>query len=161
MADLFAELHRRHPDVDLVLLPPEPAPVEAPEAGPDEVAAVLTAVTTTAGRIWSAVAHDSTVAPQVRWSYAADPGRVRAVARVVEPQPDGFHVLVALRHELEQHGWAVARPPGAVERLTGHLDELTLTASYAEQTGVLLVTVSSDPVVVGAGRATALVRGEA
>ncbi len=161
MADLFAELHRRHPDVDLVLLPPEPPPVEAPEAGPDQVEAVLATATATAGRLWTVVAPDSPVAPQVRWSYAADPGRVQAVARVVEPQADGFHVLVALRHELEHHGWAITRPPGAVERLTGHLDELTLAASYAEQTGVLLVTVSSDPVVVGAERAAALVRGEA
>lgn len=160
MADLFSELHRRHPDVDLVILPPSPPPADGPEVADDEVASALTRVGYAARHLWSAVAPDSEAEAVVRWSYAADPGRVRAVGRVVDHREDGFHVLVGLRHELESHGWEVARPAGAVERLTGYLDELTLTASYAEPAGALVLTVSSEPLLVGPDRAVALVRGE-
>lgn len=156
MADLFSELHRRHPDVDLVLLPP-PIPLpEIAEAADGEVVAARVRVAATARQLWSAIAPGSEVAPVDRWSYAADPGRVRAVSRLVEERVDGFGVLVALRHELESHGWAVSRPDGGVERLIGFLDEVEVAASYA---GTLVLTVSSDPLVVGRDRATALVRG--
>lgn len=156
MADLFSELHRRHPDVDLVLLP-APAPLaEVPEAGDDQVADTFSRVAWAARQLWSAVAPDSEVDPSVRWSYAADPGRVRAVARFVETRDDGFGALVALRHELETHGWEVVRPEAGVERLIGFLDEVEVAASYA---GTLVLCVSSEPLVVGGSRAAQLVRG--
>jgi hypothetical protein len=159
MADLFSELHRRHPDVDLVILPPSPPPPDAPEVPDGELTATITRVADAARRLWSGIAPDSDAEPLVRWSYAADPGQVLAVGRVVDHRADGFHLLAGLRHDLESHGWQVTRPAGAVERLTGHLDDLTLTASYAEPSGAFVLTVSSDPLVVGPDRAVALVRG--
>ena len=158
MADLFAELHRRHPDVDLVILPPSPPPADVPQADDDVVAAAFSDVARATRQVWATVVPDGTAQPRTRWSYAADPGRVQPVGRVVERRADGFHLLVGLRHELEGNGWAVTRPAGAVERLTGRLDDLTLTASYAEATDVLLLTVSHEPLVVGPQRAVALVR---
>lgn len=159
MADLFADLHRRHPDVDLVILPPSPPPVDLPEATDDEVAATFSDVAWATRQVWTSIAPDSAAEAAVRWSYAADPGQVRAVGRVVDLRTDGFHLLVGLRHELESHGWEVARPAGAVERLVGRLDDLTLSASYAEPTGALVLTVSSESLVVGPERAVTLVRG--
>ncbi|MFB9313503.1 hypothetical protein [Nocardioides plantarum] len=158
MADFFSELHRRHPDVDLVVLPPSPPPADVPEAGDDEVAAAFSNVARATRQVWSTMAPASAAEPRIRWSYAADPGRVHPVGRVVERRSDGSHLLVGLRHDLESHGWAVTRPAGVVERLAGRLDDLTLTASYAEPSGALVLTVSHEPLVVGPDRAVALVR---
>jgi hypothetical protein len=163
MAHLFSELHRRHPDVDLVLLPPEEPPADVPPPTDEVVRATLIRTVSAVRRLRSAAAPDSRVEPDVRWSYAADPGRVRAVARVVERRTDGLAVLVRLRHELESDGWEVSRPPGGLERLGGVLDDgdlaLDLTASWAEQSGALVLTVSSAPLAVGRERATALAGG--
>lgn len=161
MADLFSELHRRHPDVDLVLLPPAPPPPSGPEASDDDVAATFSTVVHATRQLWSSAAPDSDTDPLVRWSYDATPGRVRAVGRVVDRRTDGFHLLVGLRHELESNGWDVTRPAvpdGGVERLVATLDDLTVAASYAERSGALVLTVESEPLLVGAERVTALVR---
>ena len=162
-AALFSELHRRHPDVDLVILPPDvPVPADEPvELAPEDAAARVDRVTATASTLWSAVDPDGEPpAPTVRWAHADSPDAVRAVARVVAHRDDGFHVLVGLRHELEVRGWAVTRPPRGLERLTGRLDDLTLTASYAEPSGAVVMSVSTGPVLVGAAAAARLVRGE-
>lgn len=162
MADLFAELHRRHPDVDLVILPAEQPPAEGPESPEDQVAAAFAQVVSSARGLWAAVAPDSGITPVARWTYAADQGRVQAVARVVDHRADGRHVLVALHDELARHGTAVRRLPGGVARVSAVLDGLQVAASYAEQPGAaptLVLTVSSGALRVGADRAAALVRG--
>ncbi len=155
----FAALHRRHPDVDLVVLPPETPRRERDVVPGDEVAETLIRVAVQARHLWSAAAPEALERPEARWSYAADPGAVRAVARLTSRRADGFPVLVSLRHELESHGWEVSRPPGAVERLVAFLDELELTASYAES-GVFVLGLSSSPLYVGADRARDLVRDQ-
>ncbi|MCD4535878.1 hypothetical protein LRP67_17460 [Nocardioides sp. cx-169] len=156
----FDALRRRHPDVDVVLLPPE-SPPAPPGATVDEAAAnaVLARVQDLAGRLWSGAAGDSEESPRSRYRYGAGPGAVRAVAGVATRRGDGFHVLVALRHALESEGGALTRPPGAVERLVAHLDDLTVTASYAEEAGALLCEVSSESLEVGPDAARRLVRG--
>lgn len=157
----FDAVRRRHPDVDIVVLPPVPAPVPSGSVEPvadDEVAATLIRVATLARQLWASTARDSAVEPQARLAYGTGPGTVRATARAATRRDDGFHVLVALRHELETHGWEVTRPPGAVERLLAHLDDVTVSASYAEGSGALLLEVSSDPLAVGAEQARSLTR---
>lgn len=160
----FDAVRRRHPDVDIVVLPPVPPPLPADPlgsvepVGDDEVAATLIRVATLARQLWATAARESAAEPQSRLSYGAGPGAVRATARVATRRDDGFHVLVALRHDLETNGWEVTRPPGAVERLLAHLDDLTVSASYAEGSGALLVEVSSGSLAVGADRARALTR---
>jgi hypothetical protein len=154
----FDALRRRHPDVDVVVLPPEPPPLVQEPVGGDEVAATLTRVATLAQRLWASAARESTAAPDARFRYGTGPETVRATSRVVTRRDDGFHVLVALRHELETHGWEVTRPPGAVERILANLDDLTVTASYAERSGALLLEVSSESLPVGADRARDLTR---
>ncbi|MDP2774511.1 MAG: hypothetical protein Q8O61_13240, partial [Nocardioides sp.] len=154
-------VRRRHPDVDVVVLPPEPPPVppETPElTTDDEVAATLIRVATLARQLWARAARESTESPEARLAYGNGPESVRATARAVTRRDDGFHVLVALRHELETNGWEVTRPPGAVERMVGHLDDLTVSASYAEATGALLFEVSAESLPVGAPRARELTR---
>ncbi|WP_134738421.1 hypothetical protein [Nocardioides sp. 503] len=150
-------VRRRHPDVDVVLLPPEPPP-----PGPDQVVdedlprATLARVATLARQLWASTARDSDVVPETRLAFGDGPGAVRAAARVATRRDDGFHVLVALRHELETHGWEVTRPPGAVERVEAHLDDLVVTASYVEGAGALLFQVWSGSLAVGPERAREL-----
>jgi len=158
----FDVVRRRHPDVDIVLLPPEqPASAETPLGEPVDDAVVADAaarVTLVAAQLWAAVAPESEEVPAPRLGYADRLGEVRATARVLSRLTDGYQVLVTLRHELEQGGWSVSRPPGAVERLVGRLDDLRVQASYADEAGIFLLDVSTDPMTVGQDRSRALVQ---
>lgn len=162
----FDVLRRRHPDVDVVLLPPVGPPAVPPAAVPPAVEPASDAVVTStllrveavARGLWVSVAPDSVDRPRPRCTYGTGPGTVRATARLRTRREDGFHLLVALRHELEADGWAVTRPAGPVERLVGHLDDLTCTASYAEGPGTLLVELASGSLPVGGDRARELTR---
>jgi hypothetical protein len=136
----FAAVRRRHPDVDVVLLPPMPPPGPVTDqVADDEVAAALTLVATEADQLWSTVAPGAPERPETRCGFGDDPSSVRAVARVVARRGDGVEVLVRLRRELERRG--------------GGLD---VTTSYAEGSGALLLTVSSPSMPVGVERARVL-----
>lgn len=135
----FAAVRRRHPDVDLVVLPPEPA--EEPSLDDSAVAAVVAEVGAAASEI-----AGSPVEPRV--GPGPRPGTVRVRARaVVSVDPDGVR---ALRDRLVADGWEVRRfGPG---RLVGRRDGeqgLHLRASYAEPRGAVLVDVSSPTLPVG------------
>ena len=155
----LAAVRRRHPDVDLVQLPPEappsdpPAPVDA-----DTVAEVRDLVRDFAAELWRAVTPLRTAAPEARTRFGATEGDVVATARVVDRRADGFEVLVRLRGELEGRGWAVHRPPGGLERIAANLDDGTVTASYAEASGALVLEVVSADLPVGVEVARELVR---
>ena len=84
---------------------------------------------------------------------------MRAVARVVDRRSDGYAVLVRLRHELEQRGWSCSgRPARCAGADVAELDGGRLLASYAEESGVVLLELSSAPLPVGVERARELVR---
>jgi hypothetical protein len=152
----FAPVRRRHPDVDLVVLPPEQAPPTEPvDVG--EVDATLDRVADTAGRVCEAALR-SMVSPAAGWGFGPDEGTVVASARAGTTTTDGFGALVALRGELEGEGWRVRRPAGQVERLSAVRGGLRVHASYAEGTGALLLEVRSEPIQVGRTRARELVR---
>lgn len=158
----FAAVRRRHPDVDLVVLPPvPPRPAEADPVPDDVVASTLVRTATAAEQLWATIVPESTERPGARLAYGSRPDSIRAVARIVTHRDDGFEVLVSLRHQLEAHGWEIRRPPGEVERITGVLEGLDVAASYAEEAGVLIFTLSSESQQVGNARARALVRSQA
>ena len=152
----FRELRRRHPEIDIVLLPPE-APPAATDADAEQAAAEeLIRVGTQARQLWSAIAPETTDGPEVRFRFGGDASSVRPVSTLTTRLDDGYEVLIRLRHELESDGWDVRRPEGTVERLTGVLDTLDVSASYAEALGVLVFTMSGPSVTVGATRAREL-----
>jgi hypothetical protein len=152
----FAEVRRRHPDIDIVLLPPERPPAE-PLGNADEIAAeALVRVATQARQLWSAIAPGAADRPEPRFRFGDDPASVRPVSTLSVRRDDGYEVLVRLRHELESHGWDVRRPEGTVERLTGVLETLDVTASYAEAAGIFVFTTSGPSVTVGPERAREL-----
>jgi hypothetical protein len=151
----FAPVRRRHPDVDIVVLAAqEQAPAREPleEA---QVVAALDRIAATAERL-----RDPAIAMPARagLGFGPDEGTVVASARSSATTPDGFGALVALRGALEDEGWRVRRLAGAVERLSGVQGDLRVQASYAEETGALLLEVRSDPMFVGRVRARELVR---
>lgn len=183
---LFAEVRRRHPDVDVVLLPPEPPP---PSTGPvtDEVVALaLTRITGQAERLWAASTVGSPNPPastpiETVLDYGDDEGSVRAratlAAIVGEPAERGTAVLGALGDVLVSDGWSLrvresagsSGSPGSpgsprstgspLTRLDARLGELSLEATLAHSRGVLRLTVASGSLTVGLDRARALVRG--
>ena len=151
----FAPVRRRHPDVDIVVLPtPEPAP-SAERLHEAQVGATRDRVAGSAERVCAAVAAPS---PPTRLRFGPDEGTVLASARSSATTPVGFGALVALRGVLEGEGWRVRRLPGGVERLAGVRGDLRVQASYAEGTDTLLVEVTSEPMFVGRARARELVR---
>jgi hypothetical protein len=159
----FAAIRRRHPDVDLVVLPPDP-PAEDPLAPVDDadVVRAVELVGRAAAELWAAVAPLTQADPETRLRYADRESDVCVVAQVAEKRSDGYALLVRLRHELEERGWDVLRPPGpdgALERLAAERDGGRLVASYAEASGAVLLSISSAPLPVGVERARELVSG--
>ena len=152
----FAPVRRRHPDVDIVVLP---STEQVPSAEPVDAArveAVLDRVAQTAVSVWAAAVGPA-APPAARWRFGPDDGTVVASVRAGATTPDGFGALGALRGALEGDGWRVRRPPGEVARLSGVRDALRVQASYAESTGALLLEVRSEPIHVGRVRARELV----
>jgi hypothetical protein len=153
----FTPVRRRHPDVDIVVLPaPEPAPASEP-VDRAQVDATLDRVRDVAARVSAAALGENTV-PAAAWAFGPDDGAVVASARAGTTTPHGFSVLAELRGTLERDGWRVSRPPGEVERLVGVRGDVRVQASYAETTGALLLEVRSEPIHVGRSRARELVR---
>lgn len=148
----WAAVRRRHPDVDLVVLPDE-QPVPEPAVDDAAVHAAVERVTATVRDL----ADDAPDTPAAV-AYGPTEGTVVARARVSAGRPDGHEVLGALRRRLEADGWEVRRLEGEVLRLVGRRDGLQVRASYAGATGGLLLEVASDPLPVGKDRARGLVR---
>lgn len=147
----WATVRRRHPDVDIVLLPAgEPMP-----PGVDDVdeEAVLAAVERVSAAV-EALGAEPPVAARI--GFGPDPGTVVPRVRLGSHREDGLATLDRLRHQLEEQGWAVRRPEGSVVRLVGRRDDLHVRASYVQQTGSFLLDVSTDPLLVGFVRAREL-----
>jgi hypothetical protein len=153
----FAPVRRRHPDVDIVVLPrPEPTAARQP-MDDAQVDAALDRVAAMADRVWTAAVGATTATP-ARWRFGVDEGTVVASARASATTLDGSGVLAALRWALEGEGWRVRRLPGQVARLSGVRGDLRVQASCAESTGALLLEVRSEPMYVGLARARRLAR---
>lgn len=162
----FAAVRRRHPDVDIVLLPPEQTGAEqtdrdradrdrADPATADQFANAFDLTTGTATRAWAESVGDGQL-PDSRFAFGPDPATVTARARVTA-RLDGSP-LVPLAAALVQGGWEVGQRPGDVSQLFAHRATMQLVASYAAASGTFVLTVSSAPLVVGVDRARELVR---
>jgi hypothetical protein len=152
----FAAVRRRHPDVDLVLLPPERSEGERAEpATEQQLANAFDLTTGTATRAWAEAVGDGRL-PESRFAFGPDEDTVTARARVAA-RLDGSP-LVPLTAALAQAGWDVGQRPGDVSQLFAHRATMQLVASYAAASGTFVLTVSSTPLQVGIERARELVR---
>jgi hypothetical protein len=161
-------VHRRHPDVDVVVLPDPragtPLAVLPADAATARVERADAAIRLTA--LWRALHEDPEAADPAQVTARLAPGRVagtvvataQAITKVDPDTPDGRRMMSRLAGALD--GWEVRRHPGPVERLVASRDGASVRASYAEPTGVLVVALSGPALGVGADAAHDLV-GEA
>ncbi len=163
----FTAVRRRHPEVDLVLLPPEHPPSGAPPVDLSDADALDLRVrlAAQARRLWRASATPPDAGsvrqepePDTDLRYGAEQSVVRAVARMAGRRADGAELMVALRATLERAGWRVTHRPGRVEQVTATWAGLDAQATYAAASGVVVLTLSSADQRVGVERARDLVR---
>jgi hypothetical protein len=152
----FAAVRRRHPDVDIVLLAPEPADDDHREPVTErQLANAFDLTTGTATKAWAEAVGDGQV-PDTRYAFGPDEASVTVRARVAA-RLDGS-ALVPLAAALSQDGWEVAQRPGVVSRVAARRATMRLLASYAGGNGAFVLTVTSAPIPVGLDRARELVR---
>jgi hypothetical protein len=160
---LLDTVHRRHPDVDIVVLPPETAAPVAAEpvtpVGPDAARSARTATAAEATRLWASMLELEPEAATGAVRQRLAPGRT---AGVVVPtalatttgstdtgdQPvDRSRALSLLAATLD--GWDVRRRPGPVEQLRATRGGAAVRATYAPSTGVVVLEVTGPALAVG------------
>jgi hypothetical protein len=157
---VFAAVRRRHPDVDIVRLPPgQPAAepvVQAVLATEQQLANAFDLTTGTATRAWAEAVGDGQL-PDSRFAFGPDEATVTVRARVstrLDASP-----LMSLAAALAQGGWEeLVQRTGDVSQLFAHRATMQLAASYAAAGGGFVLTASSTPLAVGVDRARELVR---
>ena len=165
---LLDTVHRRHPDVDIVVLPPETAaPVAAAvepatPVGADAARSARTATGAEAVRLWaSMLGLDPEVAVgAVRPRLA--PGRVPGVVvptalatATTSPAETDLSALSALGAALD--GWDVRRRPGPGGVQALDRSGAAVRATYAPSTGVVVLEVTGPALAVGVDVAHVLV----
>jgi hypothetical protein len=155
----FEAVRRRHPDVDIVLLPPEQPSVEpvGPLVDDAGVRDELERASGLAQSLWRVAAESPEPTPDATLCPGPLTGTVQARVRVVRHDPDGHTLLVRLKDELVDRGWRVDRIPGPVERLVAQGERASVTASHATDFGTFIVELVSPALHVGAERARILV----
>jgi hypothetical protein len=163
----FAEVRRRHPDVDIVLLPPEAAaPPAPPPVDPAALAAVPVEHDDETRDLWSQVARGIDVAQATaRWAAGEVAGTVRREALLAAGGVDAVTAAAALAgaaRSLEQAGWHVLEPDRGLPRvLAGHgegADRREVQVVHVPATGRYAVTSRGPAYTVGPARVAALLR---
>ena len=160
----FAAVRRRHPDVDLVILPPVEPESEAPPADPVEELVALASSEAAVGEVvrelWDLLTSSDPLVPLIRSSlrHTEPVGALRAQAEALTDCDEGEPRLLTLHQHLAAAGWNVRWPSGGLPRIVGTRDGLRLTASYAEQSGLLRLCVEGPACRVGREAARELTR---
>lgn len=153
----FEPLRRRHPDVDLVLLPPVAATAPPARHAAPEPAAEATVAEAWAGIRSAAAALAAWLPgaePEVGWHSGGAVGTVRPTAVASATLDDGADVVDRLADAVAAAGWTATRRP---HRLVARSGDLTLTVTFAPSTRLLLARVTGRVLHVGPVRAAALV----
>jgi hypothetical protein len=155
----FEVVRRRHPDVDIVLLPADepPAVPVGPRADDAAVHEALIRATALAASLWRVVPESPEAAPEATVAPGPVLGTVQPRVRVIRHDADGHVMLVRLKDELVDRGWVVDRIPGPVERVVGTGEEASVAASYALDPGTFILDLTTQPLLVGPERARMLV----
>jgi hypothetical protein len=148
----WSEVRRRHPDVDIVLLPPDEGPAQAPEgAEPVDPAEVARAGEQQVAALWTTLlGHVSPADRAVRWaSGAVVDTLVRESTWTLRSAPEELAaqdvplMLTRAGDALAAAGWEVLVPPGGVPRLTAGRPE-----GLGRSELLLLVVVDDGRVVL-------------
>jgi hypothetical protein len=146
------EVHRRHPDIDVVVLPEEAGARTGPAAVIDDAGAreLVERTGAEAARLWALMRGDRSADADDPWTRLTRRGsgvRVATAQAVARGAEDGAAMLARLQEALP--GWSVRRVPGPVDRLLAERAGATVTASHAPATRVVVLEVASPPVLVG------------
>lgn len=156
----FDTVHRRHPDVDIVVLPPETAAPRVPDpekvtaVGPDAARSARTATATEAARPWVSMLE---VDPEVATAAVRPrlaPGRVAGVVvptalATTAASAEVNHSRALSRLAAALDGWDVQRRPGPVEQLRAVRAGAAVRATYGPSTGVVVLEVTGPALAVG------------
>ncbi|MFT4258817.1 hypothetical protein [Microbacterium sp.] len=160
----WSAVRRRHPDLDIVILPPEPEPVAdstLPVRAPEPFAALEIAE---ADGCWQRLVGHGMPTSVRRWI----PGPTRdSVRHAVTLTLDGVSAAAGLGHlreasaPLKADGWQVFIPPTGMPRIAadraGEMGAESLLFGYATETGRLFLRLTSTGLPVSAGRARELI----
>ncbi len=146
-------VQRRHPDVDIVILPPEPATVvDGPaQASMPDARRLARDVDEMFDEMWDLLLPAQPVVHSlVRWEagIGTGVGAPARSARVDHLQPDEARLLVtAADGALTARTWRVTSPDGPFHRLTATADGITVTMSAHQD--VCRLEVRGADVTVG------------
>ena len=159
----YRELRRRHPDIDIVLLPEAPpdaaaAASEAPPL-PPEPAAVRQDLGDSFDTWWSVLTGLGMAPPGAvsRWRAGTSDDEIFAERVLRTPAvADGSTLLLDAAAALAARSWDVHVPRGGVPRLMAEHAGRTLTLSMWD--GAATLTLRSEPYAVDAATRRALLR---
>lgn len=160
----WSVVRRRHPDLDIVLLPPESAPVAdsgLPERSPEAFAELEVAE---ADACWARLVGHGMPVRAVRWMPGPSGDSVRhSITLTIDDVPAavGIGHLGEAEVLLTADGWQVFTPPTGMPRVladrAGELGTESLLFGYAPETGRLFLRLTSTGLPVGAGRVRQLI----
>jgi hypothetical protein len=160
----YRELRRRHPDVDIVLLPevPPETAVDIPEAAPlpADPAITLQDLSASFDTLWAILTSlPATSGEDPRWRAGTSDDQIFAerVGRSVGVT-DGSALLLDAAAALGARSWDLRVPRGGVPRLLAENAGRSLTLSVWDD--AVTLTVRSLSYAVEAGIKRALLRGE-
>lgn len=153
----FDTVRERHPDVDIVVLPPVVPPTPGDPLDLAQARELRDAQLASAERLWREAAEGA--GSLTHRVGAGGPGALRWESTgALRGTRDGFRVLARLAAALET--WDLRRQDAPVALLAaGSPDGRSVTATYAEETGVLVFRATSPDVPVS-DETRSVLRGE-
>jgi hypothetical protein len=164
----FGEVRRRHPDVDIVLLPPEPPDDPAPApVDPAALTGVAVEHDAQARALWSRVARGIELpAGTTRWAPGSLTGTVARESLLAAEGVDPVTAAAALAgaaRSLDEDGWHVLEPDTGMPRVLAGRGEgagrREVQVVHVEATGRYAVTSRGPSYAVAPARVRALLRG--
>jgi hypothetical protein len=164
----WSVVRRRQPDVDIVLLPPEPPPAGPSGQPPQDPAAFAEAESARVRAEWAQLVgeRDEPTEEQSRWIPGPTPDSVARETTLVLEGADPVHAVAAVERavaSLTDAGWHLLVPPtGSPRVVAGRSEEIgrrELQLVFAHAAGRLVLRVSSAGCPVAPGQLRSLLGG--
>ncbi|MEO5661948.1 MAG: hypothetical protein ABIR39_01575 [Nocardioides sp.] len=163
----WSVVRRRHPDIDIVVLPPDEAPdlTPAPGAEPIHTGAARTDFEADVADLWDRLGQPEERS-SVRWTTAPNRGAVALEGRITAEDVDPDEAAATLRRAAERladAGWHVLVPPDGLPRLSAgqvrSTGRRTVQLVHVPDLARLTLIVRSEPIPVSRNTAATLLGG--